>query len=478
MSEETPARPVPEKLVERPHPLTPLVRGWIILVAVLWGFGRDLLPDGSGRPRELPPFSWLGIGVGAVILLSMVAGFFEWRFTRFVIDAAELRIEKGALNKTSERIRFDRIQSVDITQPFAARLLGLAELSIDVGAQGGTKLRYLTRQRAAALRDYLLVRAHGVRTAAGPADSSDASVLDDLNATDEVLIRVPPQRLVLGALLSHEFWLIALPFVLIGGSALLLDHAAAAAVRANPWVLLGGAVPVLGSLWGFVVRRVTGQWNYTLARSGRGLKITRGLTSLTSQSVPRHRVQTLRIVQPIGWRPLGLYRVDLAVLGMRGVTSDDDQAGRNSILLPIGTRDQVRLAVNEVWPGADLGGIQITSAPRRARRLDPLAWRWLGFGLDERVTVCRTGWLSREQSIVPHARLQSWRLTSGPLRRALNLADVELHVAGQGWASAIHHADAATARAFVLAQAERCRRARTTDVLAAMPEPPGPSTPS
>ena len=451
------------------------MRGWIILVALLWGFGRELLPDGSGRPRELPPLNWVTIGVGVVILMSFVSGFVEWRFTRFVIDAEELRIEKGALNRTSERIRFDRIQSIDITQPFAARLLGLAELTIDVGAQGGAKLRYLTRQRAAALRDYLLVRAHGVRTAAGPAETSDASALDDLSASDEVLIRVPPQRLVLGAVLSHEFWLIALPFAVLSAITLVGDHVAAATVRQNPWLLLGAAIPTLGSLWGFVARRVVGQWNYTLARSGQGLKISRGLTSLTSQSVPEHRVQALRIVQPIGWRPLGLFRVDITVLGMRGVTHDEDQAGQSSILLPIGTREQVQVALDEVWPGANLDRIAIIAAPSRARLLNPLAWRWLGFGYDERVIVCRTGWLNREQSVVPHARLQSWRLASGPFRRRLGLADVELHVAGHGWPSAIHHADAPLARTFVLDEPDRCRGARAADVLGPTA---GPSEPA
>ena len=42
---------------------------------------------------------------------------------------------------------FERLQSVDIVQPFAARIFGLAELRLEVGAGDSTiKLRYLTPQ--------------------------------------------------------------------------------------------------------------------------------------------------------------------------------------------------------------------------------------------------------------------------------------------------------------------------------------------
>ena len=70
--------------------------------------------------------------------------------------------------KNSKRVPFERVQSVDIIQQFAARIFGLAELRIEVGAGDSTiKLRYLTRQQASSLRDYLLSRAHGDRVRIG-----------------------------------------------------------------------------------------------------------------------------------------------------------------------------------------------------------------------------------------------------------------------------------------------------------------------
>ena len=77
------------------------------------------------------------------MVLAAVAGFVAWYFTRFVIDDEELRIETGAIFKKSTKIPFERLQSVDIIQPLAARMFGLAELRLDAG-NSTTKLRYLT----------------------------------------------------------------------------------------------------------------------------------------------------------------------------------------------------------------------------------------------------------------------------------------------------------------------------------------------
>ena len=97
-------------------------------------------------------------------LVAALAGLVSWYFTRFVIDDDELRIETGALFKQSKKVPFERLQSVDIIQPFAARLFGLAELRLEAGAGGsGIKLRYLSQPKASRLRDYLLTRAHGTR---------------------------------------------------------------------------------------------------------------------------------------------------------------------------------------------------------------------------------------------------------------------------------------------------------------------------
>ncbi len=407
------------EVTERPHPLTPFIRGWVVLLAVIVAFGRDYLPIGRD-PQPLPPLEVIFSAVGVVALASGIAGYFSWRFTRFVIDAEVLRIDSGVVFRRSQRVGFDKVQSIDVVQPLAARLFGLAELQIDVGSHDRPRLRYLTRTRAYALRDYLLARAKGVQAEAADHVES-TSVLVDLGAQDEVLVRVAAQVLLLAAVTSHEFWVILATGVV----------AAVVGIAFNlPWLMLVIAIPTASTLVGFVGRRVTSQFNYTLSQRAHGLRISRGLTSLTSQSLPPRRVQAVQISQSPLWRWLGLYRIDLEVIGWGQVTDNEEKTGVSTILLPAGTLDQVRVALRAIWPRADFEAVQLHRAPARARWLHPLAQPFLRWGHDDSLVVSRHGWLVRRWQVVPHARIQSVRVAQGIASRSLTLANLEFHTAG------------------------------------------------
>ena len=98
--------PRPVKQTERPHPLTPLIRGWVVLLAIVVGFGREFIPDGSGEEPGIVGLGlrWILLGILAIVVLAAAAGFASWYFTRYVIDDEELRIETGAVFKNSKRV--------------------------------------------------------------------------------------------------------------------------------------------------------------------------------------------------------------------------------------------------------------------------------------------------------------------------------------------------------------------------------------
>ncbi len=413
---ETPEpAPTSEKRTERPHPLTPLIRGWVLLVALAIAFGREYLPVGTSRP-QLPPIEFILATVTVVALGGGIAGFFSWYFTRFVIDHDELRVETGMVFRTSARIAFDRVQSIDVVQPFAARIFGLVELRI-LGGDGPTRLRYLGLTRAHALRDYLLGRARGVLvTVDAPAP---ISVLNDLTTADQVLVRVPPGRLVLAAVTSHEFLGLVAGGVAAGVAAMALEH---------PWLAFTLALSMIPALVGVATRQVTSQFNFTLSRRPTGLRISRGLTSLASQSVPNRRVQAVEVSQSPLWRGLGLFRIELGVIG-GGAGGDEDEPSAGTTLLPAGTADQVRTAIAALWPNAHPEAITLHPVPTRARWLHPFAAPFLGWGFDDAFVATRHGWLVRRWQYVPHARVQSIGLVQGPLARRLGLVTCEFHTA-------------------------------------------------
>ncbi|HEX5908747.1 MAG TPA: PH domain-containing protein, partial [Propionibacteriaceae bacterium] len=451
-------QPVPTgpsfKQTERPHPLTPFVRGWLVFVAIAIGWGREIITnagddqfDSGGLTLILPIF-------GVVVVLAAVTGFVSWYFTRFVIDDEELRIETGAIFKKSTKIPFERLQSVDIIQPLVARIFGLAELRLDAG-NSTTKLRYLTRSKASRFRDYLLTRAHGQKASIHDLDQqAAASVFTDLGVSDQPLVQVSPQRLILSFLLSSE-WLIPATITVI----IVAVTAAAGAIA----FALGGLIPLIIGMLTLIWRRVIGMFNFTLAESPRGLRITRGLTNLTSQSVPINRIQGVKTSQPLLWKLQGWYRVDVDILGYAQGDGDGDESNASSVLLPVATLDEVELAIGRVLPGFDLDDIELHPSPRRARWVRWFDFWTLRYGWDDRTLITEQGWFTHVRDVVPHAKTQSVRIEQGPLQRSLRLADVHIHTPRGPVNAVAHQLDERTARELALSQLDRARAARAAE---------------
>jgi putative membrane protein len=445
------------KQTERPHPLTPLVRGWLILVAIAIGWGREIVTGAGENQFDAGGLAWFLPVVAIVVLLAAIAGFITWYFTRFVIDDEELRIESGAIFKKSTKIPFERLQSVDIIQPLAARIVGLAELRLDAG-NSSTKLRYLSRGKASRLRDYLLTRAHGQQASIRELDQqAAASIFTDLGVADRPLVRVSPQRLILSFLLSTE-WIVPAAITII-------IVVVTAALAATPYAL-GGLIPLLIGMLTLVWRRVIGMFNFTLAESPRGLRVTRGLTNLTSQSVPIDRIQGVKTGQPLLWRPLGWYRVDVDILGYSHGDSDNNESNASSVLLPVATLDEVQLAVGRALPGFDVDAIELLPSPKRARWLRWFDFWTLRYGWDDRTLITERGWLTHTRDVVPHAKTQSVRIEQGPLQRLLRLADVHVHTPRGPVNAVAHQLDERPAQELALSQLDRARAARAASASA------------
>jgi len=462
----------PVKQTERPHPATPFIRGWIMLLAIGYFLFRDFLPGSSRGDRfGREDLGFLLVAGTLAVVLAAVAGFFSWYFTRFVIDDEELRVETGAVFKTSRKVPFERLQSIDIIQPLAARIFGLAELRLEVGAgDSGIKLRYLSRAKASRLRDYLLARAHGEKARVADLEGMPAaSALTDLGVTDRPLVVVPPQRLIGGFLLSGE-WLITFFFTLAGIVVSLRLDAFAYAIP--------GLLPLIIGAVSLISRRLIAMFHFTLAESPRGLRITRGLTNLTSQSVPLNRVQGVRVVQPLLWRRTGWYRLDVDILGYAGGDGENNEAQATSVLLPVATVSEVSAVLGRVLPGVDLNGVELHPSPGRARWVRWFDFWTLRYGFDARVMVSEHGWVTRRRDIVPHAKTQSVRVVQGPLQRRLDLADVHVDTTRGPVDLVARHLDARAARALALGQLDRARTARQLERNLLVPGDPatGPGT--
>lgn len=426
----------PEGDFARVHPLSPLLRGGLLVVALAITFGRGFVDGGEGGT----PWEWLLIPVA--LMGGVAVGAVSWWFTRYRVGADELRIDSGVLVRRSRRIRLDRIQAIEVQQPFLARVFGMASLAIETAGGGDTEatLAYLTLRQANQLRHHLLVEAG---REGGQPDAADTGGDSDAGP-DEVLHRVEPGLLLASQLLRTGP--LAAGLVATAG-------AVAGTAAGAPVTVLAVLVPALLTVATPVFQGFTAGYGFTVRRSPRGLSVRAGLFGLRTSALPVQRIRGLSVSEPIAWRWFGWVALRVTVAGVV-VRTDEDQR-LSTTLVPVARRADAQRLIWQVLPGLHLDGIRLTSPPRQARWVDPFARRVLGLGGDEQHVVTRHGLLTRRTDVAPRVAVQSCGLRQGPLQRRLGLATVGVHLPSGPTAPVGVHRDAAEAWTVTLTTAQR-----------------------
>ncbi len=472
---------------QRMHPVTPAVKGWKVFVAVLALFTYQSLDELQQLRGALGPRMWLVVAGGIAVVSLVAFGYsaIAWRMTRYAITDEAVHLRSGVLFRQQRQARLDRLQAVDVVQPLLARILGLAELKLEVagGSGSGISLAFLREQDAEDLRAELLARAAGVhRGAAGasavapvtgaPAVAADGSVPEALAppgaprpvgapvAPERPVYEVPAGRLLGSTLLSGAtIWLV---LVLAGVITVIVTTGQVG----SAFVML----PVVFALASFYWTRFNRGANFRAAISPDGIRLRHGLTESRAQTVPPGRVQAVRLSQGPLWRGRDWWRVEVNVAGYGAQDAETE-----NVLLPVGTRDDALLALWLVLP--DLGTADpralveagltgrsddegFVTAPRRARWADPLAWRRHGVAVTEHALLLRSGVIVRRLVVVPHERTQSLELTHGPVQRRLHLASIGVHSTPGPVLPRVEHLDERVAAGLMDQQAERAGTAR------------------
>jgi putative membrane protein len=441
-----------EKTGARLHPLTPFVKGWgyFVVAAVAMVNNESLRSN-----LELAGIGLVGVLIGGILL-----GALSWWFTKWQLTDEAIRVDSGFLFRRTRIIRFDRIQAIDVAQPFVARLFGMAELRMDVagGGKSDGKLSYFRYDEAGKLRSLLLLRAKGQYAVEHEAQQPES----------EPLLVVPTNRLLGATLLSSTV------VASVGGLVWLIVATTVLDFHVGLFAGLPLLLGVVQPIW----KQVVGNHGFTLSETHDGLRTKRGLFDVQRQTVPPGRVQGLLITEPLIWRLIGWARVELDIAGLAGNPAEGEDDREGAQLLPVGDRGEVAGVLARVLPGLDLSRIEMHHAPERVKWLKPIGWRYLAYGADEQVLVTVSGWVSRRTSIVLHHKTQSVRLGQGPIQRRFRLANVAVDTPlGPTNAVALHQ-DVDVAAALVTAQADRAREARrTASSLAAVHTQANPPSP-
>ena len=401
----------PQPSFRRVHRLTPLLRLWSVILALIAGFAlnanmealRDIFAfiTGEHRGEALRDTALALAGFIAVCAVVWLASGLWWRRMGYQLGAEELSLRRGLLSVQLRTARYDRTQAVDVVEPVIARLFRLAAVRVETagGQSSVIEIAYLKKSDAEALRDDILARVHGAPTSQteAPAEESAEETAEEPALVPEIPIA---RSLIAAALRTSTLFLVGFLILVV--------------VTRLP---LSAALPILVGALPNAWNVLDSSWRYTARTDGEVLNITYGLADRRRQSIRLDRIHAVQITQPFLWRPLGWYEVRVSVAGY-GASASGKASGSTRIL-PVGTLAQAR----QFLP-ADAAPTY--ASPARAKWVSPLDYRQQTVALTGGYVIVRNGRLNRRVKAIHTSHIQELTYRRGPISQALGLATVGL----------------------------------------------------
>ncbi len=435
------------------HRATPLLRGGVFILALIGALAANLrdrlialfVPGAEGEFEDDLISYLLNFGAAvlltvgiAVLVLIIVAFYLSWRMRTYRVTADLVEERSGIIFRQHRQARLDRIQSIDVVRPTIARLFGLGRVKFVGAGQAALELAYLPLAQAEALRMEVLQRASGAGAGDDPEDLSEAKIALDLEhgldrAAEPSLLRVPNGRIVAAALLNLPFLIL----MVVGISFLLYLILVLENVRG--WLPLT-FVPALIAAVGFVGSRILSQANYHVVTSGQALRLSSGLLTRRSETLPPGRAHAIRVQQPLLWRRFGWWSVEITRANQLQRSSGGQSQVSLPPVLPVGSREDAIRMVQLLLPelaGADAalldgllgeGGGGYVASPKRMRIRRWFGLHRSGIRVDRTAVWIRSGALRRRLTLVPLARIQSVGLKDGPVLRRQHGAHLAVHI--------------------------------------------------
>lgn len=399
---------------------------WVLIAVVLYSLQSTiyqmlLTPPGEwvtlisaemGEGRMEVLFSNLFIFV--VSFIGLILGTLSWWFTRYHLDELSVHRRSGIFFKKERTIRLESVQSVDISRPLVARLLGISELRFEVADGSGEALhiKYVsrvkaTRLRRAALQSISILRAQGGARGTGvgagyrpdaplpsgaayPVSSAQPGVSQSGSVPETaayprpaalpvlagnfpesgspegvVAFRLSTGRLIMSILLENLVWVVPLVIVM-GVSAMITAVFSGLSPLYIPMVALPSlGAPLIGyagALWA----RFDNSARFRIYRGDRGaLTLRYGFTGTHTQNVLPERVQAVQVEQSILWKMFGWYRVTMTIAGV-GVDRSNQGGLTRNVALPVGNERETMTVLRLLLPELDEQQAQVLMAAARS----------------------------------------------------------------------------------------------------------------
>lgn len=400
-----------ETAYRRVHRLTPLLRVWAVLAAIFtlivfnfYAFVADALSE-----RDV---TWMlagQIGGGVLVALGVlfVVSQLWWAHTGFRLGEEDVELRRGVISTQVRAARYDRIQAVDVVEPLAPRLVGLAAVRVEAagGSNSAIEIGYLPRREAEEVRLEMLgkIAQHGTE-----------EQLDALAHTGGgyLVEPIPVARSLTGAALRLTT----------------MFTVAWSLIPVFTELTLAVALPVLVGFIPQIWRQIDQSWRYTATLTNDVLSLSYGLANRRRQAVPLDRIHAIGLSQPILWRIFGWWSV---TVNIAGYGRESNKQSGTSRLLPVGSYEQAVALVEAISP---LDRAQITApswdirSPKRARIPSPIDASRQAVALHAGIATTSHGLLGRRYEFIEIPHIQEITYRQGPIQRMLGLAHVRFNL--------------------------------------------------
>jgi putative membrane protein len=388
---------------------------------------------------------WILAGLAVASVITTIAAAINWRCTAFALAGDGIHLRSGVLIKKHRQLKWDRIQSVDVTQGVVARIFKQGTLAIDSAGGSSEKmsLGLLSLAECNALRGSMMEISAAAR-AGQPVivpDWQERALLEGASwgvaaeAGEKAVYRLGTARMIAARIASASTaWGLVSLIV-----AIVLTVTAASGAIAIPLFFI-----VAGALWG-AIKDLARWWGTRVFLAPNGLRVRSGLVTTFAQTIPPGRVHAIEVFQPVLWRRFGWWKLRV-MIASSDLSDAKGTPESDSVVIPVGTRADVERMMWVLIPDLGVkspsafleesfGGAGQTEhfrpAPRASRFFDPFGWRRNAIALTATVAVLRWGgFWRRSVRVVWHEHFQSLQLTQGPLQRCLGLASMSLCMVG------------------------------------------------
>ncbi|CAH0210806.1 hypothetical protein SRABI76_02257 [Microbacterium oxydans] len=481
----------------RMHPLTPLFKGGLALIVIagivvanmrdrVIAWVVDIFSPESHYSDYTSgdPVDWVLqnnlilialVSVLALVVVLILIFWVVWRFQQFRITGDHVEVRKGIIFRSHRRAPLDRVQGVNLTRPFPARIIGLAKLEVvGAGNDANVELEYLATARAESVRSSILRLASGARaarqSAADPASANPAAPasvraqlvgsmndgvtgliagVDLEDVAPESVVKIPAGRLVGSQVISGLIWLVFFGVIFaiaIGSAAIgILSDGDPEGGLVLLGIGLGMGIPFVIATVGITWAQISKSLRYSIAPTPDGVRITYGLFTTVTETLPPGRIFAVEVSQSLLWRPFGWWTIKINRMSGKSISQQQSGSAQQfNIVLPVGKRADVERVLGLIlpdvpaaeipfiWEHGVLGPVEgdpYRRMPRRAWWRRPFSWKRHGFMVTDFGLLLRRGIVWRKLAVFPLARLQGVSLNQGPIDRMQRVSGAQVHTA-------------------------------------------------